>query len=336
MNPATDIWRRAQLLRSAFDEHKACMREVYAMADEILQSPEGTPLEYAVAMGRIPRGFYSLRKNLFSVLFMSVYFMLDIAEDRRALYGKLNHLFRTWVTSADNLLDGESKVVIPLRMAGESRVMREVVAVMAADRILNATLNDAVAEGVITEGESRALLFGSLQVLLPSAAQEAAEEAGVKRRPDPEHVLSTIHRYKTGLLFHIPMLGPERIEAGISRRRMAAAKDALMQFGLGCQLLDDVRDMGRDLREQRHNYALSLLARDFRDTYAACPRASAADRLYRRFPEVAVPTAKRGLAFMREGLRGLDSLGLGIELAGADAIARAMFKVLDLGDVEYA
>jgi hypothetical protein len=334
MNPISDTWRRAQLLRGAFAEHKAAMRDVYAMADEILQSPDGTPSEYAVTMGCIPRGFYSLRKNLFSVLFMSVYFMLDIPEDRRALYGKLNHLFRAWVTSADNLLDDESKVVIPIRMPGESRVMREVVAVMTADRILNAVLNDSVSDGVITEEESRALLFGSLQVLLPSAAQEATEEAGVLLRPAPEHVFSTIHRYKTGLLFHIPLLGPERIENGVSHDRMEAAKDALMQFGLGCQLLDDVRDLGRDLREQRHNYALSLLARDFPDRYAACLRG--ADRLYRRFPEVAVPTAKRGLRCMREGLRGLDDLGLGIEPAGADAIALAMFKVLDLGDVEYA
>jgi hypothetical protein len=336
MTPIIDTWRRTQLMRSAFAEHKAAMRDVYALADEVLQSPDGTPNEYAVAMGRIPRGFYSLRKNLFSVLFMSVYFMLDIAEDRRALYGKLNHLFRTWVTSADNLLDNESKVVLPIRMPGESRIMREVVAVMTADRILNAVLNDAVWEGVITQEESRALLFGSLQVLLPSAAQEGAEEAGVLLRPDPEHVCSTIHRYKTGLLFHIPLLGPERIEAGISLSRMGAAKEALMQFGLGCQLLDDVRDMGRDLREQRHNYALSLLARDFPAAYAACQQGEGSDRLYHRFPEVAVPTAKRGLRSMREGLSGLDALGLGIELGGADAIALAMFRVLDLGDIEYA
>jgi hypothetical protein len=336
MRPITDVWRRGRLLRQAFGEHKTCMREVYATADEVLQTPAGTPADYAVSMGDIPPGFYALRRNLFSVLFMSVYFMLDIRQERRHLYGKLNHLFRAWVTSADNLLDDESKVVLPLRMPGESRVMREVVAVMTADRVLSTVLSDAVEGGVITTAESRVLLYASLQVLLPSAAQEATEEAGVSVRPDPEYVLSTIHRYKTGMLFHIPLLGPERIEHGIPRERLNALRDSLMRFGLGCQLLDDVRDVGRDLREKRHNYVLSLLSRDFPETYADCLQSEDGDRLYRRLPEVVLPTAKRGLRYMREGLAGLDHIGLGIEKAGAEAIATAMFKVLDLGDVEYA
>jgi hypothetical protein len=138
------------------------------------------------------------------------------------------------------------------------------------------------------------------------------------------------------MLFHIPLLGPERIESGISRDRLHALKEALMQFGLGCQLLDDVRDVGRDLREKRHNYVLSLLARDFPETYADCVNSASGDRLYRRLPEVVLPTAKRGLLYMREGLTKLDRVGLGIEKAGAEAIAAAMFKVLDLEDLEYA
>ncbi len=336
MNAITDIWQRGRILQSALKEHRACMRSVYSMADQVLQNPAGTPDAYTVEMSPIPPAFYSLRKNLFSLLFMSVYFMLEIPADRRHLYGKLNHLFRAWVTSADNLLDNESKVVIPLQISGKSRVMREVVTVMAADRIMGAMLADAVAAGTLSETESREILFGSLQVLLPSAAQEASEEQGVLLRPDPEHVLSTIHRYKTGLLFHIPLLGPERIESGIYQDRMDRTKAALMQFGLGCQLLDDIRDMGRDLREHRHNYALSLLHRDFPKTYTAYLQNPARDRLYRHLPEVALPTAKRGLHYMRNGLRELDALGLGIDPVGADAIATGMFSILDLSDINYA
>jgi hypothetical protein len=336
MKPIINLWCRGQILRQAFQEHKACMRNVYSIAAEVVQCSVDTPSEYRVALGEIPREFYSLRRNLFSLLFMSAYHLLDISAERRALYGRLNHLFRVWVTSADNLLDDESKTVLPLQIPGQSKVMREVVSVMAADRVMGAVLSDAVSAGVITEAESRILAFGSLQVLLPSAAQEASEENGVRVRPDPDVVLTKIHRYKTGMLFHIPLLGPERIEPSISSERLDRMKESLMAFGLGCQLLDDVRDMGRDLREQRHNYALSLLARDYPDRYASCLNKQPGDRMYHHCAEVSGPTAKLGLRHMREGLVGLGALGLGFDSNGADALASSMFDVLDLGDLEYA
>lgn len=335
MKSVGNIWKQGQVLRSAFREHKVCMRSVYAMADDVLQSPAGTPAEFSISMDSIPASFYSVRKNLFSVLFMSIYMLLDVRQERRALYGKLNHLFRTWVTSADNLLDNESKVVIPLKINGESHVMREVVAIMTADRVLARVLSEAVRDGVISADESNMLSELSLQVLLPSAAQEASEESGVMVRPDPEYVFSTIHRYKTGLLFHIPLLGPESIECGINQDALISIKSGLMNFGLGCQLLDDVRDVGRDLRETRHNYVLSLLKKDFPEKYERLVSATAPDRLYHHLPEVVMPTAKRGLSVMRQGLAELNDVGLGIETSSVDFLATSMFKVLDLEDLSY-
>jgi len=336
MNKIGNIWKQCQILRKAFREHKACMRSIYAMVDEIVQTPHGTPAEFSVCMDRIPASFYSVSKNLFSVLFMSIYMLLDVGEERRALYGKLNHLFRSWVTSADNLLDDEFKVVIPLKINGESHIMREVIAIMTADRVLARLLSESVQDGVITADESNRLSALSLQVLLPSAAQEASEESGVMERPDPEYVFSTIHRYKTGLLFHIPLLGPESIECGINQDALAVIKKGLMNFGLGCQLLDDVRDVGRDLRDNRHNYLLSMLKRDFPEKYDRLVSATATDRLYHHMPEVVMPTAKRGLSAMRQGLAELNGVGLGIDGAGVDFIATNMFKVLDLEDLSYA
>jgi hypothetical protein len=312
------------------------MRSVYAIADEIVQTPQGTPAEFSVSMDQIPSSFYSIRKNLFSALFMSIYIMLKVSKERRALYGKLNHLFRTWVTSADNLLDDESKVVIPLEINGKSHVMREVIAIMTADRVLNRILNEAVRDNIITYNESKLLSELSLQVLLPSAAQEASEEAGVLLRPDPEYVFSTIHRYKTGLLFHIPLLGPENIESGINQDVLVSIKSGLMNFGLECQLLDDVRDVGRDLRDKRHNYLLSMLSRDYPEKYSKLIGSTDHDRLYHHMPEVAIPAARRGLSIMRQGLSELDSVGLDINGSGVNFMAENMFKVLDLEDLTYA
>ncbi|HPJ57484.1 MAG TPA: hypothetical protein PLK81_07545, partial [Kiritimatiellia bacterium] len=245
--------------------------------------------------------------------------------------GKLIHLFRIWVTSADNLLDAEDKEVVPLVMPGSARVMRQVVAVMAADRVLAGILNDAVASGTITDTQRDDLARESLCRLLPSAAQEATEEGGITNRPPPEEVLGVIHRLKTGLLFNVAFVGPELVEPA-AFGRTGPLREGLMNFGLGCQVLDDIRDMARDFLEKRHNYILSVLS--FQDPerlqeWTARPP-SVSDRLYLDVPQFALPAARLGFDRMASGLRTLGEAGLGCSGAQADSMARAMFPVLDL------
>ena len=256
---------------------------------------------------------------------------------RRVLYGKLIHLFRIWVTSADNLLDGEDKEVVPLQMPGSARVMRQVVAVMAADRVLAEILNDAVAAGTITAAQRADLSRESLCRLLPSAAQEATEEGGIAVRPPPEEVLGVIHRLKTGLLFNVAFVGPEIVEPA-AFARTARLREGLMDFGLGCQVLDDVRDMARDLLEKRHNYVLSVLAHQAPDQLEelVARAQSVADRLYLDVPQDALPAARRGFDLLVSGLRTLGEAGLGYDGAQAESMARAMFPVLDLEGLPVA
>jgi len=331
----SELIEQVRVLRRSFGESSTCMRDVYDILAGQISCPAGTPAEFAVEMDDIPAAYYSFRKNLFSTLFMSIYHLLEIEPQRRLLYGKFNHLFRIWVTRADNLLDEEYKAVVPLRMAGASHIMRDVISIMAADRALNIILEQAKAAGTVTDAEAALLARDSLRVLLPSAAQEAGEEAGVASQPSPEYLISTVHRYKTGMLFYIPLLGPERIETHIPAERMAVIRNGLMDFGIGCQLLDDVRDMGRDLREMRNNYALALLQRDFPAEYAELRSLKDSDRLYRRLPKVVAPTARLGLKKMVQGLSQLDGAGLGISKRGVNVISRGMFKVLDLEDLAY-
>lgn len=338
MNGWMELWDAARIFRDAFKEQQTAIRDVYGIADGILQVPEGTPPEYAVSMNPVPEEFYALRKNIFSTLFQSMYHLMGCDPGHRIFYGKLIHLFRTWVTSADNLLDDEDKIVIPIQMNGSSRVMRQVVALMTADRIFQELLNREIRTGVLTQEQATELNRQSLQILLPSAAQEAGEEQGITDRPDPETVLSVIHRYKTGILFNVAFLAPEIVEPHLNPRRAAALKDALMQFGLGCQLLDDIRDVARDCVEKRHNVLLSELRKNRPDFFRTLENRelNVTDRLYLEMLPVAVPVAKRGFGMMRKGLAELGSMGLGINEKTADSLASSMFGVLDLQDLNYA
>lgn len=332
------LFETGLVLRRAWKEQQACIADVYARMAPYLATPSDTPADYAVRPGAIPPSCYAWRRNIFSSLFHSVYLLMHFPPAHRALYGRLIHLFRIWVTSADNLLDDEDKCVVPIDMPGQSRVMRQVVAVMAADRVLSELLADHVAAGVLTAQQALALSRDTLRRLLPSAAQEATEEGGITVRPDPDYVLNVIHRLKTGLLFNLAFTAPELVEARYPTEKAVALQAALMEFGLGCQLLDDVRDLARDLREHRHNYVLSWMAHHGPDLLATQAAAAAApgDRLYLQVPTAVLPAARRGFTMMRDGLVKLGQAGLGCDADDADRMARMMFNVLDLAELSHA
>lgn len=335
---ALAMWESVLFFRRAFQEQQGIVRDVHTLAAELVRSPADTPAAFRVDVNPAPGPLLTFRRNLFSTLFQSTYHVLDIPPIRRQLYGSINFLFRIWVTSADNLLDDEDKVTLPIQMPGESRVMRQVVSIMAADRILERLLNSAIQNRHLSREEAAILSESSLQVLLPSAAQEATEEGGITQRPRPEYVLDTIHRLKTGMLFHLPFLGPDRIEPGIDRKKIAVLKDALMAFGLGCQILDDIRDMARDHRERRHNYILSSLI------WSADPFARILDqrqpgveeRLYAEVPHVVLPAARLAMGKLCSGLAVLNQHGLEMGNAAIESMASVLFDTLDLGDLKYA
>jgi len=308
------------------------------MADSIVCTPPDTPAEFQVCLDRTPEQLTSLSRNLFSTLFQSVYHLLDIRAPRRQLYGRINYLFRLWVTSADNLLDSEDKFVLPIRMPGSSRVMRQVVSIMTADRLLTRILNEAIAESNLTQAEADQLSAATLQVLLPSAAQEASEEGGVTDRPSPDYVLNTIHRLKTGLLFNLPFLGPDLLEPGIDPQLKESLKNALLNFGIACQVLDDIRDLARDFRERRHNYILSILSCD-RHPYLQHLEERLPDinaRLHLEIPEVTIPVARQAIRDMAQSFGVLSAAGLSLPPANSVKLAESFITVLDLGDLQYA
>lgn len=332
------LWESVITLKRAFNEQQDIVKDMHGRAFGLVLTPADTPAEYRVGMDPTPKPLLSLRRNLFSTLFQSTYHVMGLRAERRKLYGAINYLFRIWVTSADNLLDNEDKITLPIDMPGQSRVMRQVVAIMAADRILTQLLNEAINAGTLDLREAEILSAESLQVLLPSAAQEATEEGGITERPPPGHVLNVIHRLKTGLLFHLPFLGPERIETGVDRNRMVMLKDALMEFGLGCQVLDDIRDMARDHLERRHNYVLSSLQWSQDPFLGDLERRQPGpdERLYVEIPHVVLPIARLAMSKLSAGLVGMSRAGLEIHQESIHTMAETLFDTLDLAELKYA
>ena len=328
--------RQSAIAVAAFSECCDCAKLVQERAAAGIRVPAGTPPEFAVSCIPQAPAAYALNRHFFSVLFQSVFQVLELKPEPRQLLGALNYLFRIWVTAADNLLDAEDKPTLDIRLPGSSRVMLQVVAVMAADRVWADLLSEAVRDGVLTPAQARTLLLDSLNALLPSAAQEASEEGGIRERPTPEYVLNTIHRLKTGMLFNLPFTGIEACAAPASESKIAACRDALMAFGLGCQLLDDIRDLARDAQQHRHNYVLSAIVHQHPQyEFALATITSAGDPdapVFQCFPAVVTPTACLARELMTNGLQAFIAAGFDLPESAVAAVVADMFAVLGVAE----
>ena len=108
-----------------------------------------------------------------------------------------------------------------------------------------------------------------------------------------------------------------------------------MNFGLGCQILDDLRDLARDLNESRHNYVLSLLQWEHPERLAKLKAGhhGTDSRSYRFIPAaITRDVARLGFKMMHNGLMQAlnqdDSSSQSINV-----IARRMFRILDLEEL---
>ncbi|MDD4890280.1 MAG: class 1 isoprenoid biosynthesis enzyme [Phycisphaerae bacterium] len=196
-----------------------------------------------------------VERNFFSTLFLAVTDAMVPASRYLPLYAMVNQAMRAWVTACDNVLDDEYKEIFPFTAAGQGRRMRSVLTLLLADRVLVEFALDRFGDAQRVRQIGRR----SLAALVPSAVQESEEEQRDGDVAPVELVLEDIHNRKTGDLFVAPLAVPIAIESQ-DPARADAAKTALRQFGLACQVLDDINDLPDDLRAGRHNLLASILA----------------------------------------------------------------------------
>ncbi|WP_321366442.1 class 1 isoprenoid biosynthesis enzyme [uncultured Desulfuromusa sp.] len=199
----------------------------------------------------------SLQRNLFSTLFIMATKAAGVALDVLPLYAMINQCLRVQVTGCDNLLDDEYKSVIPFSLSGSGTRFRSVLTIMTGDTVLANLILEEVASGRMNLVNAQQLLAASLAVLIPSGIEEHEEESSIKEPVPPvEIILQQVHPRKTGLLFEAPirLVGKMQI-ADLSRSQHIS--EALSKFGVGCQILDDLKDVADDLYHRKYNIVIS-------------------------------------------------------------------------------
>lgn len=229
------------------DELKKSLRIFWEKAGKILDGS-------TVSLLDPPGGYFNLENNFFSALFLYSYYRADIKKERRILYSAMNQCLRGMVTGCDNLLDDEYKKTLETSLPENATRFRSVLDIMVSDRVLFALSLDAFKENdnVLTASVM------SLRALIESGYQEATEEGGISEILTPESVIESIHHYKTGILFNCPWAIPSLFEK-IDEEKKKSLNHALYNIGMGCQVMDDMADLEKDIKTKHHNYIASLI-----------------------------------------------------------------------------
>ncbi|MEJ2638223.1 MAG: polyprenyl synthetase family protein [Desulfosarcinaceae bacterium] len=292
--PEFDFLLELDLFRRSLGEQQAVVQRFWEEGARLLTGS-------GIHLRPIPKSWLSLRHNYFSVLFIAIFELLRLPVHRRRFYARLNHCYRVWVTACDNLLDDELKELFNTDLPTGAKIFKSVHSLLLADRIFFAFLQEAVSAGHFTKAEADALLNTSLTAISASGREEAMEEAGVTRDLTPAQILAEIHQPKTGQLFTTPLQAPLVLgDIDKADPQVAAFLEGLEQFGIGCQILDDLSDLGADLSAAKYNYLAAVIHHGpdtaEKESLAALTRqapseALAADSgLYRRFPKAAKTT----------------------------------------------
>jgi len=329
--PEFDFLLKVSLFRKSLKVQQAVIHDFWAKAQTLLAGSQ-------IHLKPIPKSWLSLRHNYFSVLFLAIFHVLDIPAPRLTLYARLNHCLRSWVTACDNLLDKELKEIILTDLPANAHTFKSVHTLLLTDRIFFAFLLDALEDGIISNKEMVRLLNISLSAISASGREEAEEEGGVFDVPRPQQILQKIHLAKTGHLFAAPLSAPIALgDIDLNQPTAALAKDGLMNFGLGCQILDDISDMGMDLSDRKYNYLISLIhhqgTRDEKKLLEKLSRNDNSDvkegseKLYQSFPIAAQQALTDATQQLKEALTSLSDCGLPLSALNRELFIKILVKV---------
>lgn len=305
MGNAFDRIIYARGFRELFEELRTALDLYWSAAKVALQGG-------GIALLDPPEGYFSPENNFFSALFLYSFQRAGIPHPRRVLYGAVNQCFRGMVTGCDNILDDEYKRTLETDLPAKAWRFRSVLDIMVSEHVMFNLLTEAVHQGEIPEDRLLPAVNAALQALTKSGAQEAGEEGGTAEALAPETILTTIHHYKTGILFQSPWAVPAVLES-LENVKTAQIMEGLYQIGMGCQILDDLVDLQRDARQKRHNYVASLIYhqqgpeawRTIQDITPAAIPTESVQSIIRQFPTAIGTAATCSRQYLNSGITAL-------------------------------
>jgi len=297
----------------AFKLQQKTVQRFYQLACEL--SGKGCPL------GDIPVGMLDPGRNFFSTFFLGVTRLLVDSEKYMPLYAMVNQSMRAWVTACDNILDDEYKTIFEFNIPGQGNRMRSVLTLMLAERVLVKFTAEEFKDFELL----KLVQEKSFHALIPSALQECEEEGEKIDILASEVLLRDVHQRKTADLFAATLLLPIHLEKP-SEMRVMHAKSGLENFGMACQVIDDIKDLDRDIKMNRHNLVAAIFVEN----------GGSPDLLFniknliswKHLPEADAKARKLSDGYFRKAFCAMEKLGLTLNEHFCDAVIDLIYQLL--------
>lgn len=269
------------------------------------------------------------QRNFFSILFLSLFETLGIAEGRQEKYGLILHAVRGIVTSADNIVDREDKGAVKL-IGCSGRTIPNIMLILLQDGLLHQAIHD-LSDNVALRNAARTALMEALTAI---AREEGAEEEGADITLLPDEVLGEIHSFRGGKLLQLAFVVPKVFEVE-SSDGIEAAMEGIHHIGMALQILDDVTDLAEDIANRNHNILRSWIVHLGPDGYldnAALMKCSADELTFpeRLFPQATREVIGRSMATAMEGFEILRRMGYPVDNETALGLIEMLFTLRGL------
>jgi len=307
-------------------EHREVEERVFALLDEFLDR------RYTKDRGRPVKMARYTQKNFFSILFLSVYKALGIPQERRMIYGVINHCLRGLVTGTDNLLDNEYKELLPLKLPDEAIRFKSVMHILLFDRFLDRVVNQMAEDGMIDRRLAGRVQRELFRAMVPIGAEEAQEEGGVREIISPAAILDSVHMYKGGRLLCLSFVAPLLIEQE-NRKLLNLAEQGIFSIGMALQVIDDLTDFYEDMRDSRHNYLVSVIHYEGTEKErmmlagALATRSGSGPAIEEACPDSVGLVMERAIGEALLGFQLLAEAGYWLEPASAVLLIRQLFRL---------
>ncbi len=233
--------------------HREIEQSLYGYLNDII------PERFIFRERKNPLSPKYIEKNIFSILFLSIYDSIGISPEMQKFYGMLNHSIRGIVTSTDNILDREYKFMLPVKF-GNKGFFPSIMHILLFDRLIYHVVFDAERDGLVSGMSPLRIENTIFRALIEIGLEEAGEERGVDEILEPDSVLKDVHTQKGGNLLRLAFVAPRLIERDDKvRQKLLLADRGVFSIGMALQCIDDITDIKKDIEDRRHNYLLSLI-----------------------------------------------------------------------------
>ncbi len=258
-----------------------------------------------------------IANNYLSMIFLGIYKGIGLSYDKIIFYGVINYIARGIVTCADNLFDQEHKFNFDYKkLSNTSPRAKSTFSIILLQNVL-----DIFLEQKVNSMDIKKELFNELFAI---GLVEAEEEEDKDKILSPKDIIEKVNFYRGSRLLGIAFIALLIVEK--KNKKIEKIKTAVLKMGMGLQLLDDISDIGIDVKCKKRNYLASVLAYSYSLNYEQLKIETALQNFKEKYKKEIELSYEEGLDYIRKSIKSLAPFGFFMSASELDKLVNFIIK----------